>query len=170
MRLAYLIPILSLLIVILISGCAQQSQITSTTIQQTTTSVVTYDLGCPVEELKNYLKTALERYHKWYPNEIGFHFSNDDTILDWQVCVTAIPTCHNGNQVGENVNYIYCKGCCLLDVSDAVVCIKKTITKPDGTIEKIIRKCVDKIVFDSDLNIVSINCINMPQDGEYLCK
>jgi len=130
---------------------------------------------CPTEDIKSYLKsnfdnpkTALEKERKkFYPDEKIFYVRDGDKlpsgyVLDNKVAYIFYSPegygCRVGSGEGENINYKYCEP--TVPITDyPLFCLKKTIISEEGTIERIIEKCVYKFVVDPrTLDIVSVDC------------
>lgn len=153
-----LLVLLILMTIVAISGCVGQTGLENVGMKITTDE-------CPKEEIKNFLNSAIESenlslssIHYWNYNTTGdvvyYEGVPEGKIGDWNLCSVVSAICYRGTEQGQNINYYYCR----TSQKSFILCLKRTIIKSDGTIEKADIKCVDNFVINNNRKVIDVVC------------
>jgi hypothetical protein len=136
----------------------------------------------PYKDVKSFIENTIRNYLEtpsWLllgsPGTIN-DLTSDNILLHpaftgsfdgFTVCATGDYICSYGNEVGENVNYLYCRPY----LSPYIFCYKKIITSSTGEIQNVIEGCVYGFVLNpNNLEVVSIQFGPLDEQAKALCQ
>ena len=118
--------------------------------------------GCSIDiedKLKSLIKNStiswIETNQDIFSKSSYFDFHIDNEIIDEWVINGSAYDCEMGSEIGENVNYWYCKE---QDIYKDKILLENTTQDSDGTIQEQYRKEITKISFDNKFNVIEIDC------------